>query len=104
VRSEDVPHAQLAVRNPSGLHARPAAIFVETARRFPADVRVANLSRNPDKVASGRSLLGILGLGVSQGHTIKIEARGVDALRALEALRAVVESDAGDSIAPGGQG
>ena len=50
-----MPRIELEVRNPSGLHARPAALFVETARRFSADVQVANLTRNPEQPASARS-------------------------------------------------
>jgi phosphotransferase system HPr (HPr) family protein len=90
----------LQIRNPSGLHARPAALFVETARRFAADVSLANETRDPSKVASARSLLAVLALGVSQGHTIRISADGDDADEALGALRELVESGLGESQTP----
>jgi phosphotransferase system HPr (HPr) family protein len=95
-----VPRIELEVRNPSGLHARPAALFVETAGRFSADVQVANVTRNPEQTASARSLLAVLALGISRGHTIRIDADGTDAMRAITALRQLVESGLGEELAP----
>lgn len=98
-----MPRLELEVRNPSGLHARPAALFVQTAGRFSADVQVANLTRKPEKLASARSLLAVLTLGVSQGHTIRIVADGADADQAIDALRDLVESGLGEALAPSEQ-
>jgi phosphotransferase system HPr (HPr) family protein len=98
-----VPRIELEVRNLSGLHARPAALFVETARRVSADVQVANLTRDSQKRASARSLLGVLGLGISHGHTIRIDAHGADATRAISALRDLVDSGLGEALVPGRQ-
>ena len=98
----NVPRIELEVRNPSGLHARPAALFVEIARRFSADVQVANLTRNPEQPASARSLLAVLALGISHGHAIRIDADGADAERAISALRELVESGLGEAVAPSG--
>jgi phosphotransferase system HPr (HPr) family protein len=95
-----VPGTDIEVRNPSGLHARPAALFVETARRFSADVRITNLNRNPQKMASARSLLAVLALGITRGHTIRIVAHGADAKQAVSALRELVESGLGEALAP----
>ena len=80
----------LTVRNPLGLHARPAARFVQTAGGFDAIVTVTNVTtgRGP---ASGRSLNAIATLGVRQGHEIAVAASGPqagDVLAALEALAA----------------
>jgi phosphotransferase system HPr-like phosphotransfer protein len=47
-----VPAIEREIRNRSGLHARPAALFVEAARRFSAEVTVANETRDPTRVAS----------------------------------------------------
>jgi phosphocarrier protein FPr len=85
------------------LHARPAALFVETARRFSADVRIANLTRDPEQTASAHSLLAVLALGISHGHTIRIDADGADSERAIRALRELVESGLGEAVAPSGQ-
>ncbi len=86
---------RLLVRNPLGLHARPAARFVETAARFRADVRVVNATagRGP---APARSLTAVAGLGVRRGHEIVVRARGPEAREALEAIRALAEAGFGD--------
>ena len=93
-----MPDATLVVRNPSGLHARPAATFVKAAAGFRSDVSVTNLTRDPDKAAAARSLLSILGLGVSCGHEIRIAAEGEDAEEALTTLRGLVEAGLGELV------
>lgn len=84
------------IPNPSGLHARPAALFVRAANAFQADVRLTNLSRDAARGASAKSLLGVLGLGVSCGHRLKIEAHGPDADEALTALARLVAEGLGE--------
>jgi phosphoenolpyruvate-protein phosphotransferase/dihydroxyacetone kinase phosphotransfer subunit len=82
---DDALSLRLHVRNPLGLHARPAARFVQTAAGFDASVEVTNLTsgRGP---ASGRSLNGLATLGIRQGHEILVSAHGAQAAAALEAL------------------
>jgi PTS hybrid protein len=89
---------EVDVRNPSGLHARPAATFVRAAGAFPADVRVTNLSRDPEKSASAKSVLGVMGLGVARGHRIRIVATGDDADAAVSSLADLVASGLGETI------
>jgi phosphocarrier protein FPr len=88
----------LTVRNKLGLHARPAARFVQTAGSFDADVTVTNVStgRGP---ASGRSLNALATLGVRQGEEILVAARGSEASEALAALEALAERDFDDAPA-----
>src|SRR5436190_13654332 len=90
---------RLDVRNPLGLHARPAARFVQTAADFDADVQVQNLSsgRGP---ASGRSLNGLATLGIRQGHEILVSAQGPQAAAALAALADLAERDFDEQAAP----
>lgn len=90
--------ATLTIRNPSGLHARPAALFVKTAAGFASNVQVTNLTRDPEKSAAARSLLGVMGLGVSSGHEIRITAEGPDADEAVTTLRELVESGLGEEL------
>lgn len=87
---------RLTVRNRTGLHARPAARFVQAASRFPrADISVRNLStgRGP---ANAKRLTSVLTLGVQQGHEIHLTATGADAQMALEALAALAAADFGE--------
>jgi Phosphotransferase System HPr (HPr) Family len=97
-----MPELTLAVRNPSGLHARPAATFVKAAAGFSADVRLANLTRNPERAVSAKSVIGVLGLGVSSGHTVRLSADGADADVALEALGELIRSGLGELLEPAG--
>ena len=88
----------VVLRNPSGLHARPAATFVKAATGFKSDIRVTNLTRDAGKSASAKSMLGVLGLGVSSGHSIRITAEGEDADDAVRSLREMVEAGLGEAI------
>ena len=90
--------AEVEVRNPSGLHARPAATFVRTAGGFVAEVRVTNLTRDADMSASAKSVLGVMGLGVSRGHRIRITADGDDAERAVRTLVDLVTAGIGEEL------
>ena len=75
----------LEVQNPVGLHARPAALFVQTAGQFQANIQVRNVTRGTPFV-DAKSILGIMSIGVAQGHQIEITAEGEDAEEALKAL------------------
>jgi len=89
--------AALPVRSEIGLHARPAARFVATARRFDAEVRVA---RAPDgEPVRATSLTNIVALGARRGDTLLVSAAGPQAQEAIEALRALADEGFGDPIA-----
>lgn len=84
----------LTVNHASGLHARPAAKFVQTAVTFPCAITVKNLLA--DKSANAKSILSVLTLGVNQGTQIEIEANGEKEVEALEALKTLVENNFGE--------
>ena len=90
---------RLDIRNPLGLHARPAARFVQTAAGFDANVQVMNITsgRGP---ASGRSLNGLATLGIRQGHEILVSAHGPQAAAALDALADLAGRDFDEQAAP----
>jgi phosphocarrier protein FPr len=90
---------RLTVRNPLGLHARPAARFVQTAGRFDADVTVTNETTGHGP-ASARSLNALATLGVRQGHALLVTAGGAQADEALAALAALAERDFDDQQEP----
>lgn len=91
----DMVEVTLIVRHPVGLHARPAALFVQTAARFKAAIRVANATRGT-KPVDAKSILSVLTLGVSQGHEIHVKAEGEDARAAIQAITDLVESNFGE--------
>jgi phosphoenolpyruvate-protein phosphotransferase/dihydroxyacetone kinase phosphotransfer subunit len=92
--------ARLEVRNAIGLHARPAARFVEVARGHDAEVRVAKEGGGPPVRAT--SLTNVVALGARFGDTLVVSASGPQASEALEALRALADEGFGDGLAPGG--
>ncbi len=94
---------EVDVRNPSGLHARPAAVFVRAASGFRSDVRVANVTTGSAEV-SARSILAVLGLGVSSGHRIRLRAEGDDEAAAARALADLVASGLGETADGGSRG
>jgi phosphoenolpyruvate-protein phosphotransferase/dihydroxyacetone kinase phosphotransfer subunit len=83
---------RIAVRNEHGLHARPAARFVQTASGFDADVRITNATSGRGPV-SARSLTAVATLGITRGDEIEVLARGPRANAALDAIRALADRD-----------
>jgi phosphotransferase system HPr (HPr) family protein len=90
---------RLTIRNPSGLHARPAALFVRNAGAFRAAIRLSNTTRGTGP-ADAKSILAVLGLGVSRGHEVELTAEGDDAPEALGALEQLIESGIGEELGP----
>lgn len=83
------------VRNPSGLHARPAAAFVRTAARFDAQVEVTDLDTGRPP-ASAASLVALMALGIGQGTHVRVGASGPETTQALAALRALIDGGFGE--------
>lgn len=74
--------------NDTGFHARPASIFVQVANRFRSDIHVKANGR----VADAKSILMLMGLGISKGTEIMIVAQGDDEDNAVNILVRLVES------------
>jgi len=83
---------RITVANRLGLHARPAARFVQAAGQFDATVTAENVTV-PAGPVSARSLNGVATLGVQQGHQVLIKASGPQATEALGALRDLAQRD-----------
>ena len=75
-----------------GLHARPAAVFVQTANRFEAAIEVQKEELKVD----GKSIMGIMTLAAEMGSSITVRASGKDAAMAMEALAKLIESNFGE--------
>lgn len=78
----------LTLDYPSGLHARPAAQWVETARRFAARVQV----RHGAETADAKNLVALLQLGLAADAALTLSAEGPDARAALTALQHTIRS------------
>jgi phosphotransferase system HPr (HPr) family protein len=88
-----MPAITLTIQHKVGLHARPAAQFVQTAKQFKSDIRVTHDERE----ANAKSILSVLTLGANQGAVIRVCAEGEDADQALEALESLVAGDFGEA-------
>lgn len=80
------------INNKLGLHARPAAVFVQTANRFESSVEVQKEELNID----GKSIMGIMTLAAEMGSSVTIRATGRDAVAAINALGKLIESNFGE--------
>jgi len=80
---------EFTVKNKQGLHARPAALFVQVANKFDSRITV----RRDAEEVNGKSIMGILMLGAEKGSIIVIEADGKDAEPALFELEKIISSE-----------
>ena len=78
------------VKSAVGLHARPAAIFVQAATRVPLDVTLAKTGSAP---VDAKSILAVLSLDVRSGEEIVLHADGPDAEQYLDSLATVLETE-----------
>jgi phosphotransferase system HPr (HPr) family protein len=85
----------IQVKNKVGLHARPAALFVQTANKFQSKVRVKNLTAAGDFV-DAKSIIMVLTLGVMKDHEVLIQSDGPDSDAALDALKLLIENNFGE--------
>lgn len=86
---------RLMLTNKVGLHARPAALFVQTAARFQSEITVRNVTRSTEPV-NAKAILAVLTLGAEHGHEIELTASGADEAECLEALRNLASAGFGE--------
>ena len=79
---------RLEIKNKLGLHARAAALLVQTVNRFSAQVTLTKDGQSAD----GRSIMGVLMLAASQGSKLHVEATGEEAERAIRAIEKLVDA------------
>jgi PTS hybrid protein len=91
-RALPVAERTVVITNRGGLHARPAALFVQNAAHFQAHIQV----RCGGLQANAKSIVNVLTLGASCGATLVLHAEGVDATDAVQALAALVENNFGE--------
>jgi len=77
------------IKSIHGLHARPAAVFVQLANKFDACVV---LEKEGEKV-DGKSIIAILSLGVQSGSVVKLTVEGDDAREAFGELKGFLEKE-----------
>ena len=89
-------HSQVTtVINVSGLHARPAGLFVAEAKKYASDITIRNISTDSVK-KNAKSIISILGLAMVTGSEVEISAQGDDSQQAVTDLIAFIDSGCGE--------
>ena len=79
---------KVVIKNPTGLHLRPAGLLCRTAMLYKSHITLAY----EDTVANAKSVLSVLGAGVKPGYELEITCEGVDEQDALGAIVELFES------------
>lgn len=88
-QASDLFQREVLLTNDEGLHARPAAVFVEKATGFKSTITI----HAKEKEVDGKSIMDLLTLGAAKGTKLLIKAEGEDGQYALDALSNLVKSD-----------
>ncbi|MBI3306414.1 MAG: HPr family phosphocarrier protein [Candidatus Omnitrophica bacterium] len=87
---------RIVIKSKLGLHARPAALFVQTANRFNCEVTVI---KGRQKV-NGKSIMGIMTLAAGKGSAITVITTGSDAKQALDEIVKLFDDNFGEDNLP----
>ena len=84
-----MPEQRASVKNELGIHARPAALLVQAAAKFTAEITLEK-----DGLAiNGKSIMGVMMLAAEAGSVITVRAEGEDAPAAVDHLAKMIESE-----------
>lgn len=75
------------LNNEVGLHARPAALFVQVANKFSSNIYI----ELKGKKVNGKSIIGVMSLGAFHGEEITLIGNGEDEKEAIEELSKLIE-------------
>lgn len=81
---------EIEVKNETGLHARPASMFVNLAGTFKSKIELQRLGG--EDLYNAKSIIMLLSLGLEQGEKAILSAAGEDEKQAVDALAELVES------------
>ncbi len=85
---------KITINNKQGLHARPAAMFVQIANKYDCDILVKRGSQE----VNGKSIMGILMLAAGKGSKILLRAEGADAKAAITELETLLSGQLDDTV------
>ena len=83
---------KITIKNPTGLHLRPAGILCKEAMQFKSLITF----KYRDNIANAKSVLSVLGACIKSGDEIELICEGADEQEALKALVAIAESGFGE--------
>jgi phosphocarrier protein HPr len=76
----------VTIKNKLGLHARAAALFVQTASKYASEVTI----EKDGMEVNGKSIMGLMMLAAAKGTHVRIKAIGDDEEKALDAISMLV--------------
>ena len=79
---------KVTITNRAGIHARPAAMLVQTANQFVSDIY---FEKDSERI-NGKSIMGIITLGATYESELSIVAEGEDEAEAVDALSKLFEN------------
>ena len=88
--------AKVTIKNPTGLHLRPAGLFCKTAMEFKSKITVYKKTKHEDVTANAKSVLSVLGACIKSGDEIQIICEGNDEEQALKTMIRLVEDGLGE--------
>ena len=86
---------KVAIKNPTGLHLRPAGLFCRTAMQYGSKITVEKKTKSEDVTANAKSVLSVLGACIKSGDEINIICEGEDEETALREMVRIVEDGLG---------
>jgi len=89
---DTVTSEPVVVPNPTGLHARPAAVLANLAKKYKSDIRL----QYNDKQVNVRSVVGLMGLAVGKNLRVQVVATGPDAEDAVAELSEAIRTGLGE--------
>ena len=90
--AETITSDAIVIPNPTGLHARPAAVLASLAKGFRSSIKL----QLGDQQANARSITAIMALDVRSGAVVHLLASGPDARAAIDKIAPVIAQGLGD--------
>lgn len=87
---------KIKIKNPTGLHLRPAGLFCKTAMHYESKITIEKKSDYEDITANAKSVLSILGACIKSGDEITVICEGNDEQSALEGMIGIIEDGLGE--------
>lgn len=83
------------IKNKTGLHARPAALFVRTASQFKSNITICR-AEEKESCVNAKNIISLLTLGLCQGDNVEVSTDGDDEQEAVDNLIALIDSGFGE--------
>ena len=80
---------QFKITDPTGVHARPASVLVQSIAKFESTIELTY----KDRTVNLKSIMGVMSLGIPNGAIVTIQAEGADANEALSSIEKTLKDE-----------